>query len=63
MTIEFREHRTLRHPFQLQVLRSGTLVGLRRNAAAGVYQYLRGEPRRVVQLAEQVKASASISPS
>ena len=35
MTIEFREHHTLRHPFQLQVLRSGTLVGhVRRNAVA-----------------------------
>jgi hypothetical protein len=49
MTIEFREHHTLRHPFQLQVLRSGTLVGhVRRNAAAGVYQYLRGEFNELV---------------
>ena len=43
MPIEFREHHTLGHPFQLQVLKSGRVIGHVRRNTAGLYLYLRGE--------------------
>jgi hypothetical protein len=43
MPIEFRDHHTLGHPFQLQVLKSGRVIGHVRRNVAGLYQYLRGE--------------------
>ena len=48
MTIEFREH-DIRKSFPLAGPESGTRVGhVRRDAAAGVYQYLRGEFNQLV---------------
>ena len=48
MNIEFREHHTLGYPFQLEVRRSGILIGHVRRNVAGVYQYLRGEFNELV---------------
>jgi len=48
MSIEFREHHTSGHPFQLEVRRSGILIGHVRRNVAGVYQYLRGEFNELV---------------
>ncbi len=43
MTIEFREHHTSGYPFQLEVIRSGGLIGHVRRDAAGVCRYYRGQ--------------------
>jgi len=48
MSIEFREHHTLGYPFQLEVRRSGVLIGHVRRNAVGIYQYLRGEFNELV---------------
>jgi len=42
MGIEFRERRTEAHDFQLEVRKSGSLVGRVRRDASGFFQYYRG---------------------
>ncbi len=42
MSIDFRERNTTGHSFQLEVRRSGALVGHVRGGS-GVYRYYRGE--------------------
>jgi len=42
MGIEFRERRTQEHYFQLEVRKSGSLVGHVRRDASGAFQYYRG---------------------
>jgi hypothetical protein len=42
MSIEFRERPTSAYDFQLEVRKSGVLLGHVRRTAKGVYQYYRG---------------------
>src|SRR5207249_7120189 len=42
MSIEFRERPTLEHVFQLEVWKSGALIGHVRRNPRGIFQYYRG---------------------
>ena len=43
MAIEFREHHTLGYPFELEVRKSGVLIGHIRQRPGGPYRYYRGQ--------------------
>jgi len=46
MSIEFRERPTLEHVFQLEVWKSGALIGHIRRDRGGFYQYYRAPLKR-----------------
>lgn len=48
MSIEFRERPTMEHVFQLEVRKSGALIGHIRRDEKGFYQYYRGPLNQLI---------------